>query len=302
MRAAVSIRSPASAERGMKRAYGANTSMISATATAETTPDHCVRAPACWLIAERVSEPEPGMHWKKLPAEVGEAFAQALLVQVELLAGDGGDRLGHRDRLEQPEQRDRERARRRARASVRRRESGSAERRQRRGDLADDRDALLRRARAARSPPAMHDDHDQELREQRPAEAALEPRAAPARSAIDAEADGERRGRARRPPCVSVSQKRQQEVVVRRRRPPCRPSRFFIWSSTSSTLAPGREADDDRVRDVAREIAEAQEADAELDRADHERDQHRRLDALVLARRSRRWRSAARSRSRWSGR
>ena len=43
--------------------------MISATATAETTPDHCVAAPACWLIAERVSDPEPGMHWKKLPVK-----------------------------------------------------------------------------------------------------------------------------------------------------------------------------------------------------------------------------------------
>ena len=34
------------------------------THTAENTPDHCVTAPACWLIAERVSEPEPGKHWK----------------------------------------------------------------------------------------------------------------------------------------------------------------------------------------------------------------------------------------------
>ena len=53
---------PASAARGISRAYGANATMISATATADTTPDHCDTAPACWLIAERVSEPDPGMH------------------------------------------------------------------------------------------------------------------------------------------------------------------------------------------------------------------------------------------------
>src|SRR5688500_3909052 len=34
---------------------------------AEITPDHWLMAPACWLIAERVRDPEPGMHWKKLP-------------------------------------------------------------------------------------------------------------------------------------------------------------------------------------------------------------------------------------------
>jgi hypothetical protein len=70
MRAAVSIRRPASADRGMNRAYGANTIMMSATATADTTPDHCVCPPACWLIADRVSEPDPGMHWKKLPVRL----------------------------------------------------------------------------------------------------------------------------------------------------------------------------------------------------------------------------------------
>ena len=47
--------------------------MISAPAPADTTPDHCVRAPACWLIAERVSDPEPGMHEKKLPARLANA-------------------------------------------------------------------------------------------------------------------------------------------------------------------------------------------------------------------------------------
>ena len=69
MRAAVTIKSPASAERGTKRAYGAKSNMIKATAAADTTPDHWVCAPACWLIAERVSDPDPGMHWKKLPVK-----------------------------------------------------------------------------------------------------------------------------------------------------------------------------------------------------------------------------------------
>src|SRR5437868_5241268 len=42
--------------------------MISATATADDTADHCVEAPACWLMAERVSEPDPGKQWKNDPA------------------------------------------------------------------------------------------------------------------------------------------------------------------------------------------------------------------------------------------
>jgi hypothetical protein len=51
-------------------ASGASSNTITATATAEYTPDHCVTAPACRLTAERVSEPDPGMHWKKLPARL----------------------------------------------------------------------------------------------------------------------------------------------------------------------------------------------------------------------------------------
>ena len=49
------------------------------------TPDHCVWPPACWLIVERVSEPEPGKHWKQAAGQIGHAFAQALLIDVELL-------------------------------------------------------------------------------------------------------------------------------------------------------------------------------------------------------------------------
>jgi len=70
MRPAVSIRMPASAERGMKRANGANAIITTATATADTTPDHCVRAPACWFTADRVREPDPGIDWKKLPTRL----------------------------------------------------------------------------------------------------------------------------------------------------------------------------------------------------------------------------------------
>ena len=40
---------------------------MAATAKADMTPDHWVTAPACWLMEERVSEPEPGMHWKNEP-------------------------------------------------------------------------------------------------------------------------------------------------------------------------------------------------------------------------------------------
>ena len=61
MRKAASISSPARDARGMYWAKGANKSTVTATAIAEKTPDHCVTAPACWLTAERVREPEPGM-------------------------------------------------------------------------------------------------------------------------------------------------------------------------------------------------------------------------------------------------
>ena len=52
----------------MKRAYGASIIIVTPTAAAEIIPAHCVRAPACWLIAERVSDPEPGMQPNRLPA------------------------------------------------------------------------------------------------------------------------------------------------------------------------------------------------------------------------------------------
>src|SRR6266481_3210310 len=65
MRKAANMSSPASEDCGMNWANGANSNTVPATATAENTPDHWLTAPACWLIAERVSDPEPGMHWKK---------------------------------------------------------------------------------------------------------------------------------------------------------------------------------------------------------------------------------------------
>ena len=52
---------------GMNLAKGAKARTIEATAKADMTPDHWVMAPACWLMEERVSEPEPGMQWKNEP-------------------------------------------------------------------------------------------------------------------------------------------------------------------------------------------------------------------------------------------
>ena len=54
------MRIPARAARGIYMESGANNKTIAATAITENTPDHCVKAPACWLIADLVSEPEPG--------------------------------------------------------------------------------------------------------------------------------------------------------------------------------------------------------------------------------------------------
>ena len=131
-------------------------------------------------------------------------------------------------------------------------------------------------------------------------------RAAPSASAARARARS-CRGRSPRvsawtpPPSLSERQKRTRK-----------------WSCTSPTALQaeqvlelveheqraraGREADDHRVRDVAREVAEPEQRDAELDRADQEREQDRGLDLRVLARPRPRSRSAPRSRSRWSGR
>ena len=64
----------------------------------------------------------------------------------------------------------------------------------------------------------------------------------------------------------------------------------------------GGEADDDRVRDVTREVAEPGQADGELDGADHERQQDGELQPSGSGHRPHQWRRAARSRSRWSGR
>ena len=45
---------------------------------------------------------------------------------------------------------------------------------------------------------------------------------------------------------------------------------------------PEREANDYAVRNVTRQVAEPQQGDADLNRADKERDYHRRLDALAF--------------------
>ena len=47
MRKAASMSRPASEDRGMYWASGANSSTVPATATAENTPDHWLTAPAC---------------------------------------------------------------------------------------------------------------------------------------------------------------------------------------------------------------------------------------------------------------
>ena len=70
MRKAASMSRPAREERGMNSASGAHKSTVTATAAAENTPDHWLTAPACWLTADRVSDPDPGMHWNKLPARL----------------------------------------------------------------------------------------------------------------------------------------------------------------------------------------------------------------------------------------
>ena len=92
-------------------------------------------------MVERVSEPEPGKHWNKLPVRLATPFAQALLIDVELLPRLRGDRLGHRDRFEQAQQRDRQAAAGKG-VHVRPFDLRQFERRQLGGNLADDLDAL----------------------------------------------------------------------------------------------------------------------------------------------------------------
>ncbi len=250
---AETIRIPASAARGMKRAYGAKTSMISATASAETTPDHCVTAPACWLIAERVSEPEPGMHWKKLPVKFASPSLRHCWFMSSFCPVCAAIALAIDDGFEQTEQRDRERAGRERRASARRR--AAADGRAAASPGISPTTLTPRWSSPSRATSAAIDaDHDQQIGQQAPAEPRLRASAArsPARS-CRGRSPPSRRGCRRRP--ISVSQKR---------------TRKWSWASPIALHAEqvlqlvehqqhagaDGEADDHRVRDVAGEIAE----------------------------------------------
>ena len=151
--------------------------------------------------------------------EVREALAQALLVHVELLPGHGGDGLRHRDRLEQAEQRDRERAAGEVAQIAARASAG------RRGGRQRGRDVCRPPRRLAPPSPNcavdrghQHDD-DQELRQQPPAEHAASASAARG-SARSTPARWRASGRGSAPPCVIGEPEAIQEMVVRRRRPP----------------------------------------------------------------------------------
>ena len=61
---------------------------------------------------------------------------------------------------------------------------------------------------------------------------------------------------------------------------PCRPSRFFNWSSTSSRLAPNVKPYDDRMRDVACQVPELGQGDAHLEQPDKKCQQNGGLQAV----------------------
>ena len=107
--------------------------------------DHArpLRSAARLLVDRRARErARAGEAVKHAADDVGHAFAQALLIDIELLPRVGGDRLGHRNRFEQPEQRDRQSAA-GQRVDSRPFDSRQFERRQIGRNLADDFDALL---------------------------------------------------------------------------------------------------------------------------------------------------------------
>ena len=84
------------------------------------------------------------------------------------------------------------------------------------------------------------------------------------------------------PPSVSVRQKRSRKWSCTS---PVRlqPEQILQLVEHEQAAGAGREAEDHRVRDVAGEVAEPQQGDAELDRADHEGEQHRGLDLRLRA-------------------
>ena len=70
-------------------------------------PDMRVMAPA-WIVDRRARQRAgAGQALEKSPAEIGNAFGQALAVIVERLAGISGNRFGNRKRLQQAQQRNR---------------------------------------------------------------------------------------------------------------------------------------------------------------------------------------------------
>ena len=100
--AAVTNSIPASAAVGMNRTSGASTRTQRATAAPAKTPDMRLTAPAWKLMAERVSEPDPGRHWNRPPAKLATPFGKALPIVVQRLAGFPGNGLGDGQGLESP--------------------------------------------------------------------------------------------------------------------------------------------------------------------------------------------------------
>ncbi len=100
---------PARPDFGMKLAYGANRTTVSPTAAAEITPDHCVCA---GLLVHRGASQRAasGEAVEQAACQIRHAFAQALLIDVQFLSRLRGDRFGHRDRLQQSQQRNGQRA------------------------------------------------------------------------------------------------------------------------------------------------------------------------------------------------
>src|SRR5246127_298789 len=74
--AAVTDSRPAKAAFGTYRAKDASESSTTATVAAANTHETRVTAPDWKLIAERVSEPDPGKHWKKPPVRFAKPSAR----------------------------------------------------------------------------------------------------------------------------------------------------------------------------------------------------------------------------------
>ena len=234
--------------------------------------------------------------------EVREPLAQALLVHVELLAGDA-----RRSPSPSRSLRAGRAARSRARCSASSRISGASSVGQREATAARPGSRRPPRRPAASSPSHAVDGRHHDRRRSGTRAAAASRAARFSQRSAEHQRD-RRRARsasvgawiaAALASCVSQKRTRKWSCDVADR---LQAEQVLHLIEHQQHARAGGEADDHRVRDVAREVAEPQQRDAELDRADQERQQDRRLDPLVLARDASRWRSAARSRSRWSGR